>query len=104
MPDTRAVRTLSAAAHGTANPLILAQDGWPVHMEPFPVEAGQEMRLTNNPDATLSGSCLPVSYPFESLASPGDTFFVGRCGDHPNCRVHAERPVQAPCALHGEPG
>lgn len=34
--------------------------------------------MTHDPDAKLSGSCLPVSYPFEVLAAPGDTFFVGR--------------------------
>ena len=49
-----------------------------MHTGVTPIKAGQEVRLTSDPAAKLSSSCLPVTFPFEDICQPGDTFFVGR--------------------------
>lgn len=55
------------------------EDGWPVNPKSISIEAGQEVRISADPEAELSSSCLPVTYPmFAEIAQHGDTFFVGR--------------------------
>lgn len=56
----------------------LDKDGWPVHTSTTSITQGQEVRLTADPNAKLSSSCLPITFPFEHIAHAGDTFFVGR--------------------------
>jgi hypothetical protein len=54
------------------------QEGWPIHTTVTHIEAGQEVRLTSDPNAKLSSNCLPVTFPFEEICQQGDAFFVGR--------------------------
>lgn len=49
-----------------------------MHTSTTAITQGQEVRLTADPNAKLSSSCLPITFPFEHIAHPGDTFFVGR--------------------------
>jgi pyruvate kinase len=56
----------------------LDEEGWPIHTTVTHIEAGQEVRLTSDPNARLSGGCLPVTFPFEEICQQGDAFFVGR--------------------------
>jgi hypothetical protein len=55
--------------------------GWPEHMQDFPIKAGQEITVTSDQSATATATLLPINHParISCLTSPDSALAGSVC-------------------------